>query len=248
MPDNQAIMANKREPLNIPATRPQIPTRSLPLELSHRLLERHGIGSLLLELPSGAGSLIGASTGPAQAHLALRSYAALWKVARRGALGFAESYMAGDFDTVDLKALFEFYLANEPAITRCLPRVNETRRLDCRFHIARQNSRDGSRRNIGDHYDLGNAFYSLWLDPSMLYSSGIYGKATDTLEAAQAEKIRRILDGLELHGGETMLEIGCGWGALACAAPEKRRAGRRNHNLGRATRGSECARRSSGPR
>jgi cyclopropane-fatty-acyl-phospholipid synthase len=153
--------------------------------------------------------------------MALRSYAALWKVARRGALGFAESYMDGDFDTVDLKALFELYLANEPAITRALPRINETRRLDRRFHIARQNSRDGSRRNIADHYDLGNAFYRLWLDPSMIYSSGIYEEATDTLEDAQATKMRRVLDGLELHGGETLLEIGCGWGALACAAAQQ---------------------------
>jgi cyclopropane-fatty-acyl-phospholipid synthase len=153
--------------------------------------------------------------------MALRSYAALWKVARRGALGFAESYMDGDFDTVDLKALFELYLANEPAITRALPRVNETRRLDRRFHIARQNSREGSRRNIADHYDLGNAFYRLWLDPTMLYSSGIYEEATDTLEDAQATKMRRVLDGLELHGGETLLEIGCGWGALACAAAQQ---------------------------
>ncbi len=191
---------------------------SLMLGYCHRLLQRQGIGRLHFELPSGASAVIGHPAVPAEAQMALRSYTALWKIARRGALGFAESYMDGDFDTVDLKELFEFYLANEPAITRALPRVNETRRFYRRFHLSRHNSRAGSRRNIADHYDLGNAFYCLWLDPSMLYSSGIYEQAADTLEVAQANKLRRILDSLELHGGESLLEIGCGWGALACAA------------------------------
>jgi cyclopropane-fatty-acyl-phospholipid synthase len=205
----------------MPWTRRNGPATSVALELCHRLLQRHGIGRLNVELPSGAGAMIGDPTAPAEAHIALRSYAALWKVARRGALGFAESYMDGDFDTNELKALFELYLANEAAITRALPRVNETRHPDRRFHLSRPNSRDGSRRNIADHYDLGNAFYRLWLDSSMLYSSGIHEEATDTLEAAQAIKLRRILDGLELNGGETLLEIGCGWGALACTAAEQ---------------------------
>ena len=121
---------------------------------------------------------------------------------------------------MDLKALFEFYLANEAAITRAMPHVNDTRSADRSHHLSRANTRAGSRRNIADHYDLGNAFYSLWLDPSMLYSSGIYRDADDTLEAAQAEKLARILESLELSGGETLLEIGCGWGALATAAAQ----------------------------
>lgn len=221
MHDDSAIIAGSGEAQSVDPTRRQDPARSVILDLCHRLLQRQGIGRLNLELPSGAGASIGDRSAPTEAHMALRSYAALWKVARRGALGFAEGYMVGDFDTNDLKALFELYLANEPAITRTLPRINETRRLDLRFHLSRRNSRDGSRRNIADHYDLGNAFYSQWLDPSMLYSSGIYGEATDTLEDAQATKMRRVLDGLELNGGEALLEIGCGWGAFASAAAQQ---------------------------
>jgi cyclopropane-fatty-acyl-phospholipid synthase len=185
------------------------------------MLRAKGIGRLHLELPSGRSAWLGTASASAEGHMALRSYAAPWKVARRGALGFAESYMDGDFDTDDLKGLFELYLANEPAITRAVPRLNETRRLDRLFHVSRRNSRAGSRRNIADHYDLGNAFYRLWLDPSMLYSSGIYGEGICTLEEAQAEKLRRVLDSLQLHGGESLLEIGCGWGALACAAARR---------------------------
>jgi len=220
MHDDTAIIADSREAQSVASTRRPNPLRSVVIGLCHRLLQRQGIGRLHLELPSGASAMIGDQSAPAEAEMALRSYAALWKIARRGALGFAESYMEGDIDTNDLKALFELYLANEPAITRALPSVNKTRRLDRRFHFSRRNSRDGSRRNIADHYDLGNAFYSLWLDPSMLYSSGIYGQPTDTLDDAQATKMRRILGGLELNGGETLLEIGCGWGALACAAAQ----------------------------
>ncbi len=221
MRDDHAMIAASGDARGVVLRRHAAPARSVLLSLFHRLLKRRGIGRLLLEMPSGAGAMIGEHAGPAEAHLALRSFAALWKIARRGALGFAESYIDGDFDTVDLKALFEFYLANERTITRALPRVNETSSLDRRFHHSRSNTRDGSRRNIADHYDLGNAFYRQWLDPSMLYSSGIYEQASDSLERAQETKLRHILDALQLEGGETLLEIGCGWGALACAAAER---------------------------
>ena len=196
---------------------------SLPLTLRmlDALLRRRGIGRLRLTLPSGASAVIGEPSAVTEAQLAITSYAGLWKLARRGALGVAEGYMDGDIDTADLKALFELYLANEPAISRSLPSFNVTRRSDRQFHDERRNTRAGSRRNIADHYDLGNDFYRLWLDPSMLYSSGIYRRHDMALEAAQAEKVRCVLDGLELGGGETLLEIGCGWGALAVAAADR---------------------------
>lgn len=191
------------------------------LRIADRLLRRIGVGPLHLTLPSGATETIGTRNTAAEARLQLKSYAFLWKLARRGALGFAESYMDGDFDTEDLKAFFAFYLANEPAITRAFPSVNATRLADRRFHSRRRNTRDGSRRNIADHYDLGNEFYRQWLDPSMLYSSGIYRSSDATLEAAQQEKLDRILAALELAPGTSLLEIGCGWGALAEAAARR---------------------------
>src|SRR5208283_5043334 len=82
-------------------------------------------------------------------------------------------------------------------------------------HFLRGNTRRGSRRNIMAHYDLGNAFYALWLGPTMQYSSAIWSDETPDLEAAQSRKLDRVVELLGLEGGESVLEIGCGWGALA---------------------------------
>ena len=185
------------------------------------LLRRYGIGRLCLTLPSGSTGLVGNQDGPVEAQVTLKSYRALWNVARRGALGFAESYMDGEIDTDDLHAVFELYLMNEPSITRAFPSLNATRRSDRRFHLRRRNTHAGSRRNIADHYDLGNTFYRLWLDNSMLYSSGIYADSAATLEDAQGEKLRRVLSALDLSDGRSVLESGCGWGALAVAAAQR---------------------------
>ncbi len=184
-------------------------------------LARHRIGRLNLSLPSGISGIIGDGAGSGDAQLTLRNYATLWKLARRGALGFAESYMDGDFDTDDLKGVLAFYVANQAAITTAFPSLNDTRKNDRRFHYRRTNTPSGSRRNIAEHYDLGNAFYQLWLDPSQLYSSAIYSEGVETLEAAQQEKLRRIMQALGLSRGHRLLEIGCGWGALAHAAGHK---------------------------
>ena len=185
------------------------------------LLARRRIGRLRLTLPSGVTAVVGDRNAGVEGQIALRSWRALGALARRGALGFAESYMDGDLDTADLGALFAFYFANEAAITRAFPRLKATHRSDRKFHRGRSNTPDGSRRNIADHYDLGNAFYRLWLDPSMSYSSGIYASPGATLEDAQQAKLQRILDLLDLSGGETVLEVGCGWGALAEAAARR---------------------------
>lgn len=218
MRDKAATIATpKRGPARVAVPGAEV-LRSTTLRLLDALFRRKGIGRLHLELPTGANALIGVSAAPIEAQISIESYACLWKLMRRGALGFAESYMDGDFDTPDLKALFEFYLANETQLTSTLPRLNLTRSLDRRFHLSRPNTVSGSRRNISDHYDLGNAFYGHWLDESMLYSSALYRSPNDTLEAAQGHKVRRILESLELENGSTLLEIGCGWGELATAA------------------------------
>lgn len=183
-----------------------------------RWLTHYGIGRLHLTLPSGRAARIGTSSGLNEGEIRIARYRALWKIWRRGALGFAEAYMDGDLDTSDLRGLFDLYYANEAALVSALPGFNATRRSDVRYHAARANTRQGSRRNIADHYDLGNAFYRLWLDESLFYSSGIYREADSTLEAAQREKLACILGALDLSAGASLLEIGCGWGAMAEAA------------------------------
>jgi cyclopropane-fatty-acyl-phospholipid synthase len=91
-------------------------------------------------------------------------------------------------------------------------------------HFGHANTRTGSRKNIAFHYDLGNAFYQCWLDPSMTYSSALYAGPFETLEDAQARKFRRIAELLDIGGENEVLEIGCGWGALAICLAQKCRS------------------------
>ena len=138
----------------------------------------------------------------------------LSRVVMRGDLGFAESYMAGEWDTNDLTALLKAIGANE-AGSRIRQGLFSERMRERVRHALRTNSRQGSRRNIAYHYDLSNDFYARWLDPSMTYSSAIYDKPGLSLEAAQQRKYQRLLDALDAQPGDHILEIGCGWGGFA---------------------------------
>jgi cyclopropane-fatty-acyl-phospholipid synthase len=104
---------------------------------------------------------------------------------------------------------------NDPTLAAAVPGLVRSSWLDRLFHRRRANTRTGSRRNIAAHYDLGNSFYSHWLDAGLTYSSGIHMSPTVTLEAAQEVKYERILAALDLSPDHSLLEIGCGWGQLA---------------------------------
>jgi cyclopropane-fatty-acyl-phospholipid synthase len=151
-------------------------------------------------------------------------------VLARGDIGFAESYLEGDWDTPDLAALLTLFNANREVIGRALygsPLALLGARLK---HLFNANTRAGSKRNILAHYDLGNDFYRLWLDPSMSYSAALFGEHRQTsLEEAQHEKNRRILRELGAKPGSEVLEIGCGWGGFAQIAT--REAGLRVHGI-----------------
>jgi cyclopropane-fatty-acyl-phospholipid synthase len=171
-------------------------------------------GRVRLTLPSGRSGVLGQG-GEIEAALDLKSFRLLWAAIRRGTIGVGESYMAGDWDSPDTVQLFRFFLDNKAALARTSRGLFRVRRPDKIFHRARANTRTGSRRNIAEHYDLGNDFYAHWLDPSMTYSSAMYVEPGQSLEAAQAEKYARITAALELKPGMRVLEIGCGWGAMA---------------------------------
>jgi cyclopropane-fatty-acyl-phospholipid synthase len=132
-----------------------------------------------------------------------------------GDVGFAEAYADGDWSTPDLRALFDLALQNEAALTRTTDGWWVTRALRRLYHRQRANSRRGSRWNIAAHYDLGNDFYAKWLDRGMNYSSALYESDVQTIEQAQAAKLTRVVELLEIEGGERVLEIGCGWGGMA---------------------------------
>jgi cyclopropane-fatty-acyl-phospholipid synthase len=173
-------------------------------------------GRIRLTLPTGESAVLGTGGNDASvASVTLENFRVFGKSLRRGSIGFAEAYMAGDINTAELGNIFRFYLANFDALHQAGRGQFKVRLPDKFWHKRRDNSRTGSRRNISAHYDLGNAFYAAWLDTSMTYSSAIYATPHDTLEAAQNRKLDAVVAGLELKPGMRVLEIGCGWGALA---------------------------------
>ena len=192
-----------------------------------RLLQRLQHGTLTVHLPDGSQRRFGETLQPAGGHEvapADQLHASIsvhdWKVfgaaLKSGDIGFAESFIAGDWSTPDLSALLRVFAANRRAMEAMIYGTWAGRLLYRLRHLLRHNSRANSRKNIHAHYDLGNAFYRLWLDPSMNYSSAWFdGDCTAPLEQAQTAKVRRALDMAGVQSGARVLEIGCGWGALA---------------------------------
>lgn len=184
-----------------------------------KLLEKLQIGSLDLQLPEGSSIHFGTQTEP-RAALRIRNWEVCAAVLRSGDIGFAESYVAGHWSTPDLRALLTLMLRNREVLERAIYGSWWGSLLYRLRHLTNRNSRAGSRKNIHAHYDLGNEFYKLWLDPSMNYSSALFaGDVTQSLTQAQQAKMRRALAQCQLQPGQRVLEIGCGWGAVAeCAA------------------------------
>ncbi|MGD9829474.1 MAG: class I SAM-dependent methyltransferase [Hyphomicrobiaceae bacterium] len=184
------------------------------LKLLCAALSRLARGRVTITLPSGACGVFGPGGG-AEAELVVRRSGLLAKSLLRGPIGFAESYMSGDFDTPDLESVFRFFVDNKAALAEAGRGHFRVRLPDRLAHRFRRNTRRGSRRNIRAHYDLGNDFFAPWLDETMTYSSAIFTAPGVSLEAAQEEKYARLLAALEIAPGHDVLEIGCGWGSLA---------------------------------
>ncbi|MBU1359097.1 MAG: cyclopropane-fatty-acyl-phospholipid synthase family protein [Gammaproteobacteria bacterium] len=184
------------------------------------LLQRLAHGSLTVGLPDGSvrhfGSVPG--SGPT-ASMTLRNWDVCSAALKSGDIGFAESYIAGDWTTPDLPELIKVFIANRRAIEDVVYGSWFGRLLYRVRHLLHRNSKAGSSRNIHAHYDLGNAFYQLWLDGTMNYSSAWFeGDFTKPMAEAQRAKVRRALTEAGVEAGHRVLEIGCGWGALAEAA------------------------------
>ena len=181
--------------------------------LALEMLERLEGGALAIELPGGVH--VRAGHGNTVAHLRIRSHTVFDEVLARGDIGFAESWMDGQWDTDDLPGLLTLLSLNRKVLDAAI-HGRVLRLIGHRLaHLLRANTRAGARRNIEAHYDLGNDFYSLWLDPTMTYSAALFGHADEALETAQKRKYRRILEQLDVKPGQIILEIGCGWGGFA---------------------------------
>ncbi|KAB2777015.1 class I SAM-dependent methyltransferase [Brucella anthropi] len=180
-----------------------------------RLLKQVQHGRLVLSLPGGEVSAVnGLLPGP-EAKIAIVKWNSLRRLLTGGDIGFAQSYIEGEWTSPHLTSVIRFAARNRVTLTSTLRGSGWMRVLNRISHLLNANTRRGSRRNIEAHYDLGNDFYARWLDPSMLYSSAIWNETTHSLESAQKQKLQCIAEKLALEGGERILEIGCGWGALA---------------------------------
>jgi cyclopropane-fatty-acyl-phospholipid synthase len=161
----------------------------------------------------GVHVLRGTEAGP-NAVLDVRRQRALPRIILGGDLGFAQAYVDGEIDSPDLTAVIALACANHE-LDDNLGSQAWLVRLRRLYHLFHRNTRSGSRRNIAAHYDLGNDFFGLWLDPSMTYSSAIFATPDQSLEQAQRHKLRLLADRLAIAPGMQVLEIGCGWGAFA---------------------------------
>ena len=172
-------------------------------------------GRLTVRLPDGSVELLEGKEPGGDAVLEIRSYRFASRVLASGDIGFAEGYMAGEWDSPQLATLLETLARNYDHIRRLFDGNWIMLAVNWVAHRLKRNSRRGSRKNIHAHYDLGNAFYRAWLDPSMTYSSARFeGEAVD-LATAQARKYESLARIMGLQPGHSVLEIGCGWGGFA---------------------------------
>jgi cyclopropane-fatty-acyl-phospholipid synthase len=180
-----------------------------------RLGARLKVGRLTVDDPRGVRHTFDAGTAGPSAAIQFHRMRAIRRLVTGGVLGFAEAYIDGEWESPDLVELIRFAVRNEAALGATMEGAWPLRFLARLWHLSRANTRRGSARNISHHYDLGNAFYAAWLDAEMNYSSAIFSRGDETLEVAQRAKIARIVELAGVRADDRVLEIGCGWGALA---------------------------------
>ena len=179
-----------------------------------KLLENAPWGSISVTLPDGRRHDFKGTTEGLHADLEIRDWRVVSSLIKHGDIGFAQAYRDGWWESNDLYALLRYGLENDETLG-AFANGNPIMALGTRLVYAFQkNTMKGSRKNIQAHYDLGNDFYKLWLDPTMTYSSALYKDGKESLERAQLNKYDRIVDRLDNNSG-SVLEIGCGWGGFA---------------------------------
>jgi cyclopropane-fatty-acyl-phospholipid synthase len=185
----------------------------------HTLLDRIdaglAVGGIEASLPDGTRRLLGARADGPMPIVVVHRWRAMVRLAMAGSVGWYEAWAAGDWSSPDPVPLFDLFMRNRVPLGDAA-RSGAAAKLAARlWHRLRRNDRSGARRNIAAHYDLGNDFYAAWLDPGMTYSSAIFADRHAPFEQAQETKLRAILDRTRAQAGDTILEIGCGWGSFA---------------------------------
>jgi cyclopropane-fatty-acyl-phospholipid synthase len=180
-----------------------------------RLFKQLQVGTLDLQLPDGSQAHFGSGQAP-RASLRLHNWQVCSAVLKSGDIGFAESWIDGHWSSPDLVDLLTLFIANREAVEKAIYGTWWGSLAHRIKHLLNRNSRQGSKKNIHAHYDLGNKFYREWLDETMNYSSALFeGDLAQPMPQAQAAKARRALRECGVQPGQRLLEIGCGWGALA---------------------------------
>jgi cyclopropane-fatty-acyl-phospholipid synthase len=146
---------------------------------------------------------------------------ALVRLATSGSVGWYKAWTLGEWASPDPVALFELFSANAISLGDVGRAKGPFRWVNALAHRLRDNAPRKARKNIAAHYDLGNDFYSAWLDPTMTYSCARFASPSESLEDAQRRKVALLLDRLDPKPGDRLLEIGCGWGSLAIAAAQR---------------------------
>lgn len=179
-----------------------------------RLLQKFAHGTLQIRFPDGQTAVFG--HGAPAVSLIVKNWKTFDAALRSGDIGFAEAFIAGHWTTDDLPELLTLLVRNRESIEPVIYGTWWGNLLYRVRHLYNRNSKTGSRKNIHAHYDIGNDFYRLWLDPSMTYSSALFSdRNSDSLADAQLAKYRRIVDALQIKPDDHILEIGCGWGGFA---------------------------------
>lgn len=196
-------------------------------KIGHRFLSGIKTGTLNVTYPEGMIHTYGDGKAP-RASIQVHSSAMFRRIVLYGDIGFAESYMDGEFDTDELTAVVSIALINSQTLqtrsedekrfrlSNLLPHMNRVK------HLMRKNSKTRSQKNIAEHYDLSNDFFTLMLDETMMYSAAVFGSSEETLSEAQERKIRLLADKLRLKPGAKVFEIGSGWGAMALHLAKER--------------------------
>jgi len=188
----------------------------------HRILDKIDAGlergRLEAWLPDGGFRMLGGRAPGPSCEVRLRSWRALVRLVTSGSAGWYRAWSVGEWGSPDPVSVFELFMANAKSLGDVARASGPARWVGWAVHALRRNSRNGSRRNIAFHYDLGNDFYQLWLDEKMHYSSALFVDPNDVsepLDVAQQRKANAVLARLDLKDADSLLEIGCGWGALA---------------------------------
>jgi cyclopropane-fatty-acyl-phospholipid synthase len=186
-------------------------------EIDRRLVA----GGIDATLPGGSKRRLGFHAQGPVAVVRLGSWLALVRLATSGSVGWYKAWTLGEWSSPDPVAVFESFSANAAALGDVGRAKGPFRWVNAVAHRLRDNAPRKARQNIEAHYDLGNDFYSAWLDATMTYSSAKFVTSSDSLEDAQLRKVHRLLDRLDLKPGQRLLEIGCGWGTLAIEAAKR---------------------------